>query len=162
MLAAKIQKNINVFFVITSVSTGNSLNPEGVHKSMMSYVYDLHCKISELLNFSTLSIVRYCGDLKTQSLGNWACFLPQVKGETQILLDSLETAWTSQLIFQRDVKGTCLPPHLRADTNPVSEKQFSEISRIPEVIYAKSKLFLALYTIISTFFVPLQKLLSSL
>jgi hypothetical protein len=71
----------------------------------------MQLKHSELLGFWTLSIVRYCKEhLRTQRFGNRICFRPQVRGwETPTLLGPLERANLNH------------SPHLRKETDPVSE-----------------------------------------
>jgi hypothetical protein len=50
-------------------------------------LHSFYCGLrSELLGFWTLPIVRYSRNLKTQYLGSWICFRPQVRGETPTLL----------------------------------------------------------------------------
>jgi hypothetical protein len=61
----------------------------------------------------TLSIVRHSRNLKTQRLGNWICFRPQVRGgETPSLLGPLERT------------------NLRTETHPVSERLCFLVFRI--------------------------------
>jgi hypothetical protein len=74
--------------------------------------------IIQLLDFRTLSIVRYSRNQKTQRFGNWICFRPQVRGETPTLLGPLERANLKRL---------------RRETYPVSETLFFFlVSRIPD------------------------------
>jgi hypothetical protein len=63
-------------------------------------------KWSELLDFWTLSIVRYSRNQKAQRFGNWICFHPQVGGETPTLLGPLERANLNHCTQQ----SRCLTP----------------------------------------------------
>jgi hypothetical protein len=47
-------------------------------------------KLSELLNFSTLSNVLYSKNYRTQRFGNWICFRPQVRMEAPTVSCLLE------------------------------------------------------------------------
>jgi hypothetical protein len=66
-----------------------------VHLNISSL--DLICRQTddvdtELLEFSTLSIIWYSKNWKTQLFGNWICFHVQVSRETPPLLGPLERA----------------------------------------------------------------------
>jgi hypothetical protein len=65
------------------------------------------------MGFWTLSTVRYSKIYRTQCLGNWICFRPQVSGETPTVMDPLERAHLSHFRIYLFQLGYCRLPAAR-------------------------------------------------
>jgi hypothetical protein len=84
-----------------------------------------------------------CGILQTREhngFGNWICFLPQVRGEDTYSVGTIRkgelqgSVTNPRLALPKgpDKVGVFSPPHLRKETDPLSETLCSVVSRIPD------------------------------